>query len=54
MGYEYGVKTKLEVDDAQLNLRSARSNLASAERDYRVALTNLEWVAGTLGESRAS
>ena len=54
VGYEYGVKTKLEVDDAQLNLRSARSNLASAERDYRVALTNLEWVAGTLGESRAS
>ena len=50
-GYEYGVKTKLEVDDAQLNLRSARGNLASAERDYRVALTNLEWVAGTLGES---
>jgi HAE1 family hydrophobic/amphiphilic exporter-1 len=53
-GYEYGVKTKLEVDDAQLNLRSARSNLASAERDYRVALTNLEWVAGTLGESPAN
>ncbi len=54
VGYEYGVKTKLEVDDAQLNLRSARSNLASAERDYRVALTNLEWVAGTLGESPGS
>ncbi len=54
VGYEYGVKTKLEVDDAQLNLRSARGNLASAERDYRVALTNLEWVAGTLGESPAS
>ncbi len=52
VGYEYGVKTKLEVDDAQLNLRSARSNLASAERDYRVALTNLQWVAGTLGESQ--
>ncbi len=53
VGYEYGVKTKLEVDDAQLNLRSARSNLASAERDYRVALTNLEWVAGMLGETAA-
>ena len=25
VGYEYGVKTKLEVDDAQLNLRSARA-----------------------------
>jgi HAE1 family hydrophobic/amphiphilic exporter-1 len=50
-GYEFGVKTKLEVDDAQLNLRTARGNLASAQRDYRVALTNLDWVAGTLGET---
>ncbi|HVN75409.1 MAG TPA: efflux RND transporter permease subunit [Thermoanaerobaculaceae bacterium] len=49
-GYEFGVKTKLEVDDAVLNLRNARANLASAQRDYRVSLTNLAWVAGTLGE----
>jgi len=53
-GYELGVKTKLEVDDAELNLRSARGNLASAQRDYRVALVNLEWVAGTLGETPTS
>jgi HAE1 family hydrophobic/amphiphilic exporter-1 len=53
-GFEFGVKTRLEVDDAQLNLRSARGNLARAQRDYRVALVNLEWVAGTLGENPAS
>jgi len=49
-GYEFGVKTKLEVDDAELNLRTARGNLASAQRDVRVAQVNLAWVAGTLGE----
>ncbi|MFI5167568.1 MAG: efflux RND transporter permease subunit [Thermoanaerobaculales bacterium] len=53
-GFEFGVKTKLEVDDAQLNLQSARGNLARAQRDYKVSLVNLEWVAGTLGESPAS
>jgi HAE1 family hydrophobic/amphiphilic exporter-1 len=53
-GFEFGVKTRLEVDDAQLNLRSARGNLVRAQRDYRVALVNLEWVAGTLGENPAS
>ena len=47
-GYEYGVKTKLEVDDAQLNLTLARSNLARARRDYLVALATLEWVMGTI------
>jgi HAE1 family hydrophobic/amphiphilic exporter-1 len=50
-GYEYGVKTKLDVDDAQLNLVQARGNLARARRDYLVALVNLEWVKGTLGEN---
>ena len=47
-GYELGVKTNLEVDDAQLNVRSARGSLAIAQRDYLVALVNLEWVKGTL------
>lgn len=47
-GYEFGVKTHLEVDDAQLNLRLARGNLARAQRDYRVALVQLDWVQGTL------
>lgn len=49
-GYEFGVKIKLEVDDAQLNLLQARSNLARAQRDYRVAWANYEWAMGTAGE----
>jgi HAE1 family hydrophobic/amphiphilic exporter-1 len=49
-GYLYGVKTRLEVDDAQLNLRQAQGNLARARRDYLVAGVNLAWVAGGLGE----
>ena len=47
-GFELGVKTRLEVQDAELNLSSARVNLARAERDYRVARVNLQWVSGTL------
>ena len=49
-GYEYGVKTKLEVDDANLNLNQARVNLAQARRDYLVANLNLRHAMGTLGE----
>lgn len=49
-GYEYGVKIRLEVDDAQLNLLQAQSNLARARRDYLAARTNLEWTTGRLGE----
>jgi outer membrane protein TolC len=49
-GYEYGVKTRLDVDDAQLNLVQARGNLARAKRDYLVSLVNLEYVMGRLGE----
>ena len=51
-GYEYGVKTRLDVDDAQTSLVQARGNVAQAKRDYMVALVNLEWVKGTLGENR--
>jgi hydrophobic/amphiphilic exporter-1 (mainly G- bacteria), HAE1 family len=47
-GFELGVKTSLEVQDAQLNLRSARGNLARAQRDYRVARIVVAWVAGTI------
>jgi HAE1 family hydrophobic/amphiphilic exporter-1 len=47
-GFHYGVKTRLEVDDAQLNLTMAQSNLAKARRDYLVALTTLDWVMGTI------
>ncbi len=43
-----GVKTQIEVQDAELNLRTAEGNLARARRDYRVALVNLDWVRGGL------
>jgi len=49
-GYEFGVKTQLEVDDAALSLRQAQLNLARARRDHLVAQTNLKWATGTLGE----
>lgn len=49
-GYEYGVKIRLEVEDAQLNLLQARSSLARAQRDYRVARVNYEWSSGVAGE----
>lgn len=49
-GHEFGVKTKLDVDDAALNRMQARSNLARARRDYLVALVTLDWVRGTIGE----
>ncbi len=47
-GYEFGVKTKLDVDDAELNLMLAQTNLAKARRDHLAAQTNLQWVMGTL------
>lgn len=49
-GYEFGVKIRLEVEDAELNLQQARGNLARARRDYLVALVNMEWAKGVLGE----
>lgn len=45
-GYKYGVKTRLEVDDADSNLLSSKINLASARHDYLVAKTRLDWVMG--------
>jgi len=47
-GYEYGVKTRLEVDDVQLSLVQAKGNLARAKRDYLVAQVTLQWAMGTL------
>ncbi len=47
-GFEYGVKTRLDVDDAQLNLVEAKGNLARAQRDYSVARVTLDWVMGTI------
>ena len=52
-GYEYGVKTKLEVDDAQLSLVQAKGSLTRAQRDYLVARVTYEWATGTLGEKNA-
>ena len=51
-GYEFGVKTKLDIDDAQVNLTQAKGNLARARRDYMVANVTLEWVKGTLEVSQ--
>jgi outer membrane protein TolC len=50
-GLEYGVKTRLDVEDAQFNLVSAQGTLARARRDYLVARVTHEWVSGTLGEN---
>lgn len=49
-GYEFGVKIRLEVDDAQLNMLQARSNQARAQRDFRVAQVNYLWSMGIAGE----
>jgi HAE1 family hydrophobic/amphiphilic exporter-1 len=49
-GYQFGVKISLEVDDAQFNLLQARSNLARAQRDYRVARVGYDWAMGVAGE----
>ncbi|HEU5360978.1 MAG TPA: TolC family protein [Candidatus Deferrimicrobiaceae bacterium] len=50
-GFEFGVKTRLDVDDAQLNLTRAKGSLALARRDYLVAQATLRYVMGVLGES---
>jgi outer membrane protein TolC len=47
-GFEMGVKTRLDVQDAQLNRQAALASLARAQRDYRVARVNLAWVSGAL------
>jgi hydrophobic/amphiphilic exporter-1 (mainly G- bacteria), HAE1 family len=47
-GFELGVKTRLEVQDAEMNLLAAKTNLARARRDYHVARVAVEWVSGTL------
>lgn len=49
-GYEFGVKIRLEVEDAELKLQQAKGNLSRAWRDYRAASVNLLWVMGVLGE----
>lgn len=51
-GFVLGVKTRLDVEDAELNLQQARSGLSRARRDYLVSRINLDWVTGILGEDR--
>ncbi len=53
-GYEFGVKTRLEVDDAQLNLMLAQGNLAKSRRDHLAAQTNLQWAMGLIKAPAAS
>ncbi len=53
-GYEYGVKTHLDVEDAELNLVQAKGSLASAWRDYLVAKVTLTWAMGVLGEDQST
>ena len=45
-GYRHGVKTKLEVDDAESNLLTANTNLARARSEYLIARTRLLWIMG--------
>ncbi|WP_232278974.1 TolC family protein [Geotalea uraniireducens] len=52
-GFELGVKIRLEVEDAELNLLQARGNLTRARRDYLVAQVNLDRVMGVLGEGKS-
>lgn len=47
-GFELGVKVRLDVDDAQLNLLQARFALARGRRDLLTAQVNLRWVTGEL------
>lgn len=50
-GFRLGVKTRLEVEDAQLNLQQARGNLARAQRDHLVAQVTLRYVTGAIPTS---
>jgi len=47
-GFALGVKTRLDVDDAQLNLIEARAGLARGRRDLQVSRITLDWIMGTL------
>lgn len=51
-GFEYGVKTRIDVEDAELALVQAKGNLARARRDSLVAQADLGYATGTL-EKRA-
>jgi len=44
IGYEAGVRTSLEVLDAQTKLTTARTSLSQAQHDYSVARARFERV----------
>jgi HAE1 family hydrophobic/amphiphilic exporter-1 len=52
-GFELGVKVRLDVDDAQLNLVQARAVLARGRRDLLAAQVFLRWVTGELSPAPA-
>ena len=45
-GFEYGVKTRLDVEDAELSAVQAKGNLARARRDSLVARATLRYATG--------
>jgi HAE1 family hydrophobic/amphiphilic exporter-1 len=47
-GFEFGVKTRLEVEDAELAVVTARGNLARAKRDWLVARAEFDRARGVL------
>ncbi len=47
-GYKLGVKTNLDVEDAQLNLSNAKVNLAKAKKDYIISLIKFKKAMGVL------
>ncbi len=51
-GYEFGAMTRLDVEDAELNLKQAHISLSRGRRDYLVAQVTLAWVMGVTGEDR--
>ena len=51
-GYEFGAMTRLDVEDAELNLKQAHISLSRGRRDYLVAQATLAWVMGVTGEER--
>jgi len=49
-GYQFGAMTRLDVEDAELNLRQAHISLARGRRDYVVARITLSWVMGVISD----
>jgi HAE1 family hydrophobic/amphiphilic exporter-1 len=53
-GFALGVKLRLDVDDALLNLLQARAGLARGRRDLLIAQITLRWLTGELSPAPAS